>query len=154
VAHSHLKREQPGQVLQSTALVHETYLRLAGRQPLQLENRAHFFAVASQLMRQILVDYARRRRATKRDPGSLMLALDEADRLALPKNPDVALLALDDALNGLSAMDVRQSHIVELRFFGGLSINEIARVLDISPATIKREWTTARAWLYREMARA
>jgi RNA polymerase sigma factor (TIGR02999 family) len=151
LAHHHLQAERPGHSLQSTALVHEAYLRLVGRKPLQLENRAHFFAVASQIMRQILVDYARKHHAVKRRANGLTLTLDEA--IALPKQRKLPLVALDDALNGLATLDARQSHIVELRFFGGLSIDEASQVLGVSPATIKREWSTARAWLYREMAR-
>ncbi len=152
LAHYHLQGERPGQSLQSTALVHEAYLRLVGRKPLQLENRAHFFAVSSQLMRQILIDYARKHHAAKRGANSLTLTLDET--IALPKQRNVPLVALDDALNGLAALDARQCQIVELRFFGGLSIDETSQVLGVSPATVKREWTTARAWLYREMDRA
>jgi len=132
--------------------VHEAYLRLVGRKPLQLENRVHFFAVSSQLMRQILIDYARKHHAAKRGANSLTLTLDET--IALPKQRNVPLVALDDALNGLAALDARQCQIVELRFFGGLSIDETSQVLGVSSATIKREWTAARAWLYRQMDRA
>jgi RNA polymerase sigma-70 factor (ECF subfamily) len=152
LAHHHLQAERPDHSLQSTALVHEAYMRLAGGRPLQLENRAHFFAVASQLMRQILVDYARKHRAAKRGGFGLTLALDEA--VAVPEERTLRLVALDDALNGLAALDARQSHIVELRFFGGLSIDETSEVLGVSPATVKRDWTSARAWLYRELDRA
>lgn len=152
LAHRHLQAERPDHSLQSTALVHEAYMRLAGGKPLQLENRAHFFAVASQLMRQILVDYARKHRAAKRGGVGLTLALDEA--VAIPEKRTLHLVALDDALNGLAALDARQSHIVELRFFGGLSIDETSEVLGVSPATVKREWTSARAWLYRELDHA
>jgi RNA polymerase sigma factor (TIGR02999 family) len=152
LAHHHLQAERPGHSLQSTGLVHEAYLRLVERKPLQLENRAHFFAGASQIMRQILVDYARKRHAAKHGANCMTLTLDEA--IALPKRRTLPLVALDDALNGLAALDARQCHIVELRFFGGLSIDETSQVLGVSPATIKREWTTARAWLYREMDRA
>jgi RNA polymerase sigma factor (TIGR02999 family) len=149
LAHHHLQGERAGHTLQSTALVHEAYLRLADQEPLRLDNRAHFFAVASHLMRQILVDYARRHHAAKRGANNLTLTLDEA--VALPKKRKLHLVALDDALNGLAALDAQQSHIVELRFFGGLSIEETSEVLGVSPATVKREWTSARAWLYREM---
>ena len=152
LAHQHLQAERTGHSLQSTALVHEAYLRLVDRRPLQLENRAHFFAVASQLMRQILIDYARKHHAAKRGAKSLTLTLDEA--IALPKQRNLPLVALDDAMNRLAALDARQCQIVELRFFGGLSIDETSQVLGVSPATVKREWTTARAWLYREMDRA
>jgi RNA polymerase sigma factor (TIGR02999 family) len=148
VAHNHLRRERMGHTLQSTAVVHEAYLRLAGGAG-QFENRQHFFAVAAQLMRQILVDYARKHRSLKRD-GGYRLALDEAIRI-----PDKAvdLVDLDDALRQLSRMDARQGRIVELRFFGGLSIDETAEVLSISSATVERSWASARAWLYRQMNR-
>ena len=149
LAHHHLQGERAGHTLQSTALVHEAYLRLADQEPLRLDNRAHFFAVASHLMRQILVDYARKHHAAKRGANNLTLTLDEA--VALPKKRNLHLVALDDALNGLAALDARQSQIVELRFFGGLSIDETSEVLGVSPATVKREWNSARAWLYREM---
>jgi RNA polymerase sigma factor (TIGR02999 family) len=152
LAHHHLEAERVGHTLQSTALVHEAYLRLIGNEPLRLDNRAHFFAAASHLMRQILVDYARRHRAGKRGASNLTLSLDEA--IAVSKQPELRLVALDDALNVLAALDKRQSHIVELRFFGGLSIDETSQVLGVSPATVGREWTAARAWLYREMDRA
>jgi RNA polymerase sigma factor (TIGR02999 family) len=150
VAHHYLQGERPGHTLQSTALVHEAYLRLAVQQPLQLQNRAHFFAVAAQLMRQILVDYARNRKAAKRR-NDCKIALDEA--VELPQKRDLDVLALDEALKELARLDSQQARIVELRFFGGLSIEETSDVLEISPATVKRDWATARAWLYREMDR-
>ncbi|HXB55980.1 MAG TPA: ECF-type sigma factor [Vicinamibacteria bacterium] len=148
IAHHYLRNERPGHTLQSTALVHEAYLRLV-ESPLQLQNRAHFFAVAARLMREILVDHARRRRAAKRD-YRCKITLDRA--VALPQKREVDLLALDDALDELSRLDPRQGRIVELRFFGGLSIEETSEILGISPATVKREWATARAWLHREMS--
>ena len=148
IAHYHLKRERPDHTLQSTALVNEAYLRLAG-QDLHVQNRAHFFAVASQLMRQILVDYARRHRAGKRGAGVCMLTLDE--EVSVPQTRGVDVVALDDALNGLARLDEQQSRIVELRFFGGLSIDETSAVLGVSPATVKRDWATARVWLHREI---
>jgi RNA polymerase sigma factor (TIGR02999 family) len=151
LAHHYLKGENPGHTLESTALVHEAYLRLADRMPLQVQNRAHFFAVASHLMRQILVDYARRRRRAKRG-GGCKLTLDEAS--FLPSGRSVDLLALNGALNELSRLDGQQGQIVELRFFGGLSIAETGRILDLSPATVKRHWTSARIWLHRELSRA
>jgi RNA polymerase sigma factor (TIGR02999 family) len=151
LAHHHLQAERAGHTLQSTALVHEAYLRLAGQEPLRLDNRAHFFAAASHLMRQILVGHARKHHAAKRGANNLVLTLDEA--IALPKKRKVHLVALDDALDELAAFDARQCHIVELRFFGGLTIDEISDVIDVSPATVKREWTAARAWLYRQLAR-
>ena len=149
LAHHHLQSERAGHTLQSTALVHEAYLRLVDQEPLRLDNRAHFFAVASHLMRQILVDYARRHHAAKRGANNLTLTLDEA--IASSKQRELRLVVLDDALNVLAALDERQSHIVEPRFFGGLSIDETSQVLGVSPATVAREWTAARAWLYREM---
>jgi RNA polymerase sigma factor (TIGR02999 family) len=150
LAHYYLQGENPGHTLESTALVHEVYLRLADRMPLQVQNRAHFFAVASHLMRQILVDYARRRRRAKRG-GGCKLTLDEA--AFLPGGKNVDLVALNSALNELARLDGQQVQIVELRFFGGLSIAETARMLGISPATVKRHWTSARIWLHRELSR-
>jgi len=151
LAHHHLQAEHPGHTLQSAALVHEAYLRLVGKEPLRLDNRAHFFAVASHLMRQILVDYARKHHAAKRGANNLTLALDEA--IALPKKREVDLIALDEALKGLADLDPEQSRIVELRFFGGLTIDETSQVLNISSATVKRHWATARVWLHHEITR-
>ncbi len=150
LAHYHLQSERPNHTLQSTALVHEAYLRLAGGQQGEVQNRAHFIAVASRLMRQILVDYARGRRASKRD-GGCRIALE--DLAALPVNDDAELLALDTALDELSRMDERQAKIVEMKFFGGLSAPEIAEALGISRATVDRDWATARVWLHRQMSR-
>jgi len=150
VAHHYLQGERPGHTLQSAALVHEAYMRLVAQQPLQLQNRAHFFAVAAQLMRQILVDYARNRKAAKRR-DDCKIRLD--DVIELPQKRDLDVLALDDALRELARMDSQQARIVELRFFAGLSIQETSDVLEISPATVKRDWATARVWLYREMDR-
>ena len=152
IAQHHLQAERMGHTLQSTALVHEAFLRLVGQEPLRLDNRAHFFAVASHLMRQILVDYARKHSAGKRGANHLTLSLDEA--IAVSRRRELRLVALDDALKVLAGLDQRQSHIVELRFFGGLSIDETSLVLGVSPATVAREWTAARAWLYREMDRS
>ena len=149
LARYHLNRERRDHTLQSTALVNEAYMRLA-RQDLRIQNRAHFFAIASQLMRQILVDYARRHRAGKRGAGVCLLTLDKP--VALPQTRSVDVVALDDALNSLARLDPQQSHIVQLRFFGGLSIDETSAVLGISPATVKRDWTTARLWLHREIS--
>jgi RNA polymerase sigma factor (TIGR02999 family) len=151
LARSHLRRERPDHTLQSTALVHEAYVRLAGRNPPSLHNRSHFLGVAARLMREILVDHARAQQASKRGGGADMLTMDEAGDVPQPVVLDVLLL--DDALNELARLDERQSKIVELRFFAGLSIQETAEVLAISPATVSREWTTARAWLYRELSR-
>jgi len=128
--------------------VHEAYLRLTRQEPLHCENRLHFLAVSAQLMRQILVEYARRRRATKRD-GGCKVTFDDAE--SFPKERTVDLVALDDALEGLARLDPQQSRIVELRFFGGLTIEETAQELKISPATVKRDWATARLWLHHEM---
>jgi RNA polymerase sigma factor (TIGR02999 family) len=149
LAHHYLRSERPDHTLQSTALVHEAYLRLVSQEPNGLQNRAHFFAVASQLMRQILVDFARSHRAAKRNQG-YTLSLDEA--VVLPQSRDVDLIALDDALSRLSRLSERQSRIVELRFFGGLSIEETSQVLGVSSATVERDWTVARAWLHREIS--
>lgn len=151
VARSLLARQRSDHTLQSTALVHEAYLRLVGRSSVHFENRAHFFAVSSQLMRRILVDHARKHNAAKRGGNNLTLVLDES--VALPAKTEIDLTVLDDALNQLAVLDSRQATIVEMRFFGGLSIEETAYVLNISPATVKREWTTARSWLYAEMTR-
>jgi RNA polymerase sigma factor (TIGR02999 family) len=150
VARRHLGRERPDHTLESAALVHEAYVRLVDKEPPQWQNRAHFFGVAAQLMRHLLVDHARNRRAAKRGAGALLLTLNE--QIALPRQKrEVDLEALDDALNRLARLDPQQSRLIELRFFGGLSIEEAAVVLGISPATVKREWATARAWLQREM---
>jgi len=151
VAHYYLRRERPGHTLQTTALVHEAYLGLMKQQPMEFENRAHFFAVCANLMRQILVQYARRRNAAKRGAG-YRLTLDDVTQIAKKRNVD--MIALDDALNELAKLDPQQSRIVELRFFGGLSIEETSQVLGISPATVKRYWTTARVWLHDEISRS
>jgi RNA polymerase sigma factor (TIGR02999 family) len=149
LARRYLRRERPDHTLQSAALVNEAYLRLIRQEHPQWQNRAHFFGVAAQLMRHILVDHARNRAAAKRGAGAPRLTLDPD--IALPQERDVDLIALDDALNQLAALDPQQSRLVELRFFGGLSIEETSVVLGVSPATVKREWATARAWLQREM---
>jgi len=151
LAHHHLRNERPDHTLQSTALVHEAYFRLVGQDLPEWESRAHFFAIAAQLMRQILVDYARCRRASKRGSGVCMLTLDDA--VALPRRKDVDVVALDDALNTLAAVDPRQSRVVELRFFAGLSLEETSAVMGIATATVQRDWTAARAWLHREISR-
>ena len=151
IAQQHLKQERPGHTLQSTALVHEAYLRLMKQGPVDVEHRPHFLAVASRLMRQILVDHARGHRAAKRG-GGIKLELNDAMNAYKPQNLD--LLALDNALNELAKMDPQQSRIVELRFFGGLSIDETAEIVGVSPTTVKREWATARAWLKRAVGRS
>jgi RNA polymerase sigma factor (TIGR02999 family) len=152
LAHHHLRNERPHHTLQSTALVNEAYLRLVGQNLPKLENRAHFFAIAAQLMRQILVDYARRHRASKRGSGICLLELDDAT--ALPQRKNVDVVALDDALNALAEIDPRQSRVVELRFFAGLSVEETSEVMGIATATVQRDWTAARAWLHREISRS
>ena len=151
LAHFQLRKERPGHTLQSAALVHEAYLRLIGLNPPQWESRTHFFAIAAQLMRQILVDYARRHGAAKRGGGGCKLTLEEARVLSREKEVD--MVALDDALRALAKIDPRQSKVVELRFFAGLSLEEISQALDIAPATVQRDWTAARAWLHREIVR-
>jgi RNA polymerase sigma factor (TIGR02999 family) len=130
--------------------VHEAYLRLAGQNPPQWQNRAHFFGIAAHLMRQILVEHARGHAAAKRGGGGCKLALEEASEIAKPVDVDV--IALDGALERLTALDAQQGRIVELRFFAGLTIEDTSEVLGISPATVKRDWTSARAWLHREIA--
>jgi len=152
LAHYHLKSERLDHTLQSTALVHEAFLRLVGGEPVHLQNRAHFVAIASRLMRQILVDYARTRQASKRD-GGFRIAIEDLTDLASSKE-EVPIVAVDKALDGLSRVDERQSKVVEMKFFGGLSEREIAQVLGISLATVERDWRTARIWLRREMARS
>jgi RNA polymerase sigma factor (TIGR02999 family) len=151
LAQYYLSRQRSNHTLQGTALVHEAYLRLAGKSAVNFSNRAHFMAVAAQLMRRILVDHARKCGAAKRGANGVTLILDDA--LIVPAKRGVDVGALDDALNTLATLDARQASIVEMRFFGGLSIEETSEVLAISPATVKREWTTARTWLYDEMTR-
>jgi RNA polymerase sigma factor (TIGR02999 family) len=151
LAHYHLQSERPDHTLQSTALVHEAYVRLIGSQRVDLQDRTHFMAVASRLMRQILVDYARTRNAAKRD-GGCRISLDQA--LDIPVESDEDLLALDRVLNELARIDERQAKIVELKFFGGLSSSSTASVLSISRATVDREWAMARLWLHREMRKS
>jgi RNA polymerase sigma factor (TIGR02999 family) len=151
LAHHYLQNERPGHTLQSTALVHEAYLRLIKQEPAHFENRASFFAVSARLMRQILVEYARRWRAAKRD-GGYKLTLGDAQSLL--KGHSVDLAALDDPLNGQARLDARQSLIVELRFFGGLNIEETPQVLGISAAAVKRNWATARIWPHHDMSKA
>jgi RNA polymerase sigma factor (TIGR02999 family) len=150
VAHFQLQRERPDHTLQSTALVNEAYLRLLGSDAPELRDRSHFVAIAAKLIRQVLVDYARERRAAKRD-GGCRVAEEYLD--ALPMGGDADLLALDDALNDLYRIDERQAKIVDMKFFGGLSSPETADVLGLSRATVDREWATARAWLHREVSR-
>jgi len=148
-AASCLRRERPDHTLPPTALVHEAYLRLIGQNRVTWQNRAQFFGVASQMMRRILVDHARRDGAAKRPGAGLKVILD--DRIGASAPPDCELLLLDQALNDLAAFDPRQGHLVELRYFGGLSEEEIAAVLGVSRSTVTREWQSARAWLYRRI---
>jgi RNA polymerase sigma factor (TIGR02999 family) len=150
IAGRYFSREASNHTLQSTALVHEAYLRLIGQQRVQWQNRAHFFGIAAQMMRRILVDHARHQQRAKRGGSDATLSLDEAMAVSEPA-ADVDLLALDEALTVLTRIDPRGARIVELRFFSGLTIEETAEVLAVSSGTIKREWSTARAWLYREM---
>jgi len=150
IARYHLRRERPDHTLQSAALVHEAYLRLLDQRPFATDNRAHFLAVASRLMRQILVDHARSHGAAKRG-ADRRVELDAA--AIVPQMRSLELVALDDALNGLSELDPQQARIVELRFFGGLATEEIAEVLGISASTVKRDWNVAKAWLSRQMMR-
>ncbi len=152
LAHRHLQSERADHTLQSTALVNEAFLRLNGADPVRLQNRGHFIAIASRAMRQILVDYARSRGARKRD-GGCRIAIDDLGQLPSGEE-NVPIVALDKALDALSVVDERQGKIVELKFFGGLSTQEIADVLDISLATVERKWATARIWLRREMKRS
>ncbi|HEY1895161.1 MAG TPA: sigma-70 family RNA polymerase sigma factor [Terracidiphilus sp.] len=151
LAHRYLRRERPGHTLQSTALVHEAFVRLTGNALPQWEDRAHFFAIAAHLMRQILVEYARSRNAGKRGGDAIKLAIDSVD---VPgQSPGLDIVALDDALKDLARIDPQQSRVVELRFFSGLSIGDTAEVLGISESTVKRDWNTARVWLFRELDR-
>jgi RNA polymerase sigma factor (TIGR02999 family) len=150
LAHRFLRRERGGHTLQPTALVNEAYLRLVDQRDLRWQNRAHFFAIAAQLMRRILIDYARRRQYAKRGGGAPHVSLDEAAVLSEERAAD--LIALDDALDSLASIDPQQSRVVELRFFGGLTVEETAEVLKLSHDMVKREWSTAKAWLYREMS--
>jgi RNA polymerase sigma factor (TIGR02999 family) len=151
LAHGYLRRERPGHTLQSTALVHEAFVRLTGNAPPQWEDRSHFFGIAAHLMRQILVEYARSRNAGKRGGAVLKLAIDSVEEPSA--RPDLDIVALDDALKDLARIDFQQSRVVELRFFSGLSIEDTAQVLGISESTVKRDWNTARVWLYRELDR-
>jgi RNA polymerase sigma factor (TIGR02999 family) len=149
LAGSYLRGERPDHTLQSAALVNEAYVRLIDQNQVQWQNRAHFFGIAAQMMRRILVDHARGHLADKRGAGAPVLSLDEV--VVEAQNQSINLLGLDEALTKLEKLDPQQSKIVELRFFSGLSIEETATVVGISPATVKREWAAARAWLYREV---
>ena len=147
LARRYMSKERPGHTLQTSALVHEACLRLVDQKNIHWQDRAHFFGIAARLMRQVLVDYARKRRYAKRGGDARRVPLDEAMIVSEERAADV--VALDDALKSLAEIDPRQSEIVELRFFGGLSIEETAEVLNVSPGTIMRDWTLAKAWLRR-----
>jgi RNA polymerase sigma factor (TIGR02999 family) len=149
LAHYHMGRERHGHTLQTSALVNEAYLRLIDQKSVQWQNRSHFFGIASQMMRRILVDHARSRHYAKRGGGTHQVSLDEA--LLVSEERVAEVVALDDALTALTEIDERKSQIVEMRFFGGLSIEETAEVLAVSPGTVMRDWTLAKAWLHREI---
>src|SRR5262245_54729392 len=149
LAHRHLRGERRNHTLQTAELVHETYVRLVDSSRVQWQNRAHFFAVAAQCMRRILVDAARERQSLKRGGDHARVELDP--ELTIAAAPNIDLVALDEALNALAAVDERRSRVVELRFFGGLTVEETAGVLDVSPETIMRDWKVARAWLFKQL---
>jgi RNA polymerase sigma factor (TIGR02999 family) len=149
LAGSYMRRERPDHTLQATALVHEAYLRLVDQKSVSWRNRAHFYGIAAQEMRRILTDHARARLTEKRGAGAQKLSLDEA--LTVATERDAGLLALDEALLTLEALDTQQVRVVELRYFAGLTVDEAAEVLQISPATVDRKWSSAKAWLYREL---
>jgi len=149
LAHRYMRRERPGHTLQTTAVVHEAYLRLIDQKHVQWQNRAHFFAIAAQMMRRILITHAQRQAYAKRGGGAVQVSLDETAILSRERAGE--LIALDEALKALTAIDPRRCQVVELRFFGGLGNEEIAEVLKISPNTVTRDWNVAKAWLYREM---
>jgi RNA polymerase sigma factor (TIGR02999 family) len=149
LAASYMRRERPDHTLQPTALLNEAYLRLIDQTRVTWQGRAHFFGIAARMMRRILMDHARQHRAAKRGSGGRKLSLDAA--LEEPVRQDVDLIALDEALARLEELDPRQSQVVELRFFAGLEVVEVAEVMGISPATVKREWAIARVWLHREI---
>jgi RNA polymerase sigma-70 factor, ECF subfamily len=149
LAKSYMRREHVGQTMQTTALIHEAYLRLIDAGRVRLENRAHFFAAAARLMRQVLVDLARERGSRKRGGAARRVSLDEA--MAVSNQHDEGLLALDEALGALAQIDPRKSHVVELRFFGGLGVEETAEALGVSVETVHRDWRLARSWLLRRL---
>jgi RNA polymerase sigma factor (TIGR02999 family) len=147
LAHHHMNRERPDHTLQTSALINEAYLRLIQQRSMQWQNRAQFFSIASRLMRRVLIDHARAHKYQKRGGGAIQVSLSEAAFVSQERAEE--LLALDDALTRLAAFDERKSHVVEMRFFGGMSVEETASALDVSPNTVKRDWTSAKAWLYR-----
>jgi RNA polymerase sigma-70 factor (ECF subfamily) len=150
-AHSYMAREAPDNTLQTTALIHEVYLRLTGTRDIDWQNRAHFQAVCATLMRRILIDFARSRKSLKRGGTAEHVPLDDA--VLVSHKPRIELLELDDALTNLAAVDQRRARVVELRFFGGLSVQETAEVLRVSPETVHRDWRLAKEWLLRELTR-
>lgn len=152
LAQKHMGREDNGHSLQATALVNEAYLRLVDQRKVRWENRAHFFALASRMMRRILVDYARKRRFAKRGGGARKVSLEDAMIVSKERAEDV--VALDEALTRFAVIDPRKAHVVELRFFAGLTNEEIAEVLKVSPVTVRRDWNSAKAWLYRAIRQA
>jgi RNA polymerase sigma-70 factor, ECF subfamily len=151
LARGYLRDERPGHTLQTTALVHEAYVRLVDQERIQWQNRAQFFGVAAGMMRRVLIDHSRMHRRAKRGGGAVRVSLDEAEGICQEQRVD--LIALDDALTALSAVDPRKGRTVELRYFGGLSVEETAEVLQVSVNTVVRDWNVARAWLYRELTR-
>ena len=151
LAHNYMRGERPGHILQTSALVNEVYIRLIDWENVQWQNRAHFFAVAAQFMRRILVDFARQRKYQKRGGGALCVSLSEAAAFAIDREAD--LIALDEALSALSELDERKGKVVEMRFFGGMSIEEVAGVLEVSKETVMRDWRLAKVWLLRELSR-
>ena len=149
IARNHMRGERKGHTLQTTALINEAYVRLVNQKHVRWQNRAHFMAIASELMRRILVDYARRRQYQKRGGGAIQVTLSDAAQVSSERTPD--LVALDEALTSLAQIDERRSRVVELRFFGGLSIAETAEVLKVSSTTVERDWTIAKAWLHKTL---
>ena len=149
LAHSYMRREDPNHTLQTTALINETYLRLVDQRKVQWQNRAHFFGIAAQIMRRILLNYARDQNRLKRGGRAIHVSLSEA--MVMPAEKDRELIALNDALTRLEALDERKSKVVELRYFGGLTVPEVAEVLKVSEITVMRDWAFAKAWLSREM---
>ncbi|HYP28675.1 MAG TPA: sigma-70 family RNA polymerase sigma factor [Blastocatellia bacterium] len=149
LAHNYMNREDPGHTLQTTALVNEAFLRLMDQNRVRWQNRAHFFAIAAKIMRRILLNYARDQKRDKRGGGAIHVSLSEDDIISAERS--VELIALDEALTRLASLDERKSRVVELRYFGGLSVDETAEVLMVSPITVMRDWNLARAWLAREL---
>lgn len=149
IAHRYMQKERDGHTLQTTALINEAYVRLVGQQKIEWQNRAHFFAVTAQVMRHVLIDHARRVHYAKRGGGAQHVALDDVDAMTTERAAE--LVALDEALSELAILDPRKSRVVELRYFGGLSLEETADVLEISLMTVRRDWRAAKAWLYRKL---